>query len=476
MARPKGVIQERDVTKYWLPEGVNLAPHPPLLYRKDTHLIFIDEIHGEFISSYRAIQNANASTHPEAVKSRRSETNIERYGGTNPHNSAEVRSKFKKTMLEKYGTETALSNPKFLKKSQDTLESNYGVRNTMHSSEIRKTLEENNIVKFGVGNPMQNVEVQQKLKNSNLALYGVENPGGLPASVEKAFKTMEKNGSGRLSSKGELEILEFVKSLGIDADKGYIGGASPKELDIKIKEKNMAIEFNGVYWHSERIKNFDKNSHLNKMLICKEQGYKLLQFFDFEWNERKDQVKSFLTSALGKNQTKIHGRKTELKEVPKSEAKDFLNKYHILGSCNFKTALGLYHNNELVAMITLGVHHRNNKEIVLSRYVGKCNVSVRGGLQKLTKRAFELYGPITTWIDLRMSDGESWLKTGWNKLNTLPPDYFYYNSSDGSIISKQARQKKKIKTPVGMTEREHAKKDGLYRVYDCGKLKLVYNG
>ena len=41
-------------------------------------------------------------------------------------------------------------------------------------------------------------------------------------------------------------------------------------------------------------------------------------------------------------------------------------------------------------------------------------------------------------------------------------------------VSKQSRQKKLVSTPEGMTEREHAKLDGLLRIYDCGKIRYKY--
>lgn len=62
MGRPKGIIQARDESKYWLPNGVTLKPGQTNLYRQDTKLIFIDEKYGEFISYFKALQDAEAST------------------------------------------------------------------------------------------------------------------------------------------------------------------------------------------------------------------------------------------------------------------------------------------------------------------------------------------------------------------------------------------------------------------------------
>ena len=51
--------------------------------------------------------------------------------------------------------------------------------------------------------------------------------------------------------------------------------------------------------------------------------------------------------------------------------------------------------------------------------------------------------------------------------------HFYFDNKTGDIIGKQSRQKKRVNTPINMTEHEHALQDKLYRIYDCGKIKLV---
>jgi hypothetical protein len=71
MARPKGIIQKRDESKYWTPNGVKLKLNQPDTYNKDTKLVFIDDEFGEFVSSFKALQQANASTHPNSIKKRR---------------------------------------------------------------------------------------------------------------------------------------------------------------------------------------------------------------------------------------------------------------------------------------------------------------------------------------------------------------------------------------------------------------------
>ena len=62
----------------------------------------------------------------------------------------------------------------------------------------------------------------------------------------------------------EKEIINFIKSIYdgeiIENNRHII---SPMELDIYIPQKNLAIEFNGLYWHSELFR--DKNYHFDKI-------------------------------------------------------------------------------------------------------------------------------------------------------------------------------------------------------------------
>lgn len=274
-------------------------------------------------------------------------------------------------------------------------------------------------------------------------------------------------------SKPEQDLADFIQSLGITCIRNDRKLINPLELDMYIPELNLAIEFNGARWHCEE-NGKDRNYHLNKLNLCKSKGVDLIQILDTEWKSRSEQVKSFLTSKLGKNDRIIYARKTTIKEVSYPEAKQFLNDYHILGSCRFTKAFGLYNGDELLSLITIGLHHRNNKEYVLSRFVGKRGVSVAGGLSRLVKYASSEFGDLTTWIDLKWSNGQSWIDSGWELLHTLKPDYSYYDFNDKKSVSKQSRKKSAVNTPEGMTELEHATKDGLSRIWDCGKLKLIY--
>lgn len=72
----------------------------------------------------------------------------------------------------------------------------------------------------------------------------------------------------------EKEIVEFIKSFyNGTVEENVKDVISPYELDIFIPEKNLAIEYCGLYWHSEFSGNKNKNYHYNKWKKCNEKKY-----------------------------------------------------------------------------------------------------------------------------------------------------------------------------------------------------------
>jgi hypothetical protein len=274
-------------------------------------------------------------------------------------------------------------------------------------------------------------------------------------------------------SMGEYEIAEFLKEHALNFTsqcRKTLGTGF--ELDFVIPDKNIGIEYHGLKWHTEAKKG--KDAHLNKLTMAKTVNLKLIQVFEHEWRDRNFQVKSFLTSKLGLNKERVFARKCELKEVSKKEAIDFLNKNHIQGSGKFDIAFGLYYSNELTMLVAFGKHHRGGSGVVLTRCVSKFNTTVVGGLSRLCKHAKAVHGSFITWVDLRWSDGSSWIANNWNPEEILKPDYFYYNENTKKIVSKQSRRKSKCPPPAGLTEKQFAEIQGFMRVYDAGKLRLRY--
>lgn len=101
-------------------------------------------------------------------------------------------------------------------------------------------------------------------------------------------------------SKPEIEVQDFVKSLGFEIITNNRKIIKPLELDIFIPSLKKAIEFNGDWWHyNEKNPNSrGEEYHQNKTKMCNSLGIDLLHIRESEWiNNRKvvvNQIKKLL--------------------------------------------------------------------------------------------------------------------------------------------------------------------------------------
>lgn len=358
---------------------------------------------------------------------------------------------------------------------ENSIQDRYGVKNPSKSPMIRAKIEETNLQTYGFKCSLSHPLSKQKTKATMLSRYGVENPTQLPENSKKLQIWCEANPNKLFISKPELEVLAFIQQYYPSAKKikkeGY-------ELDIFIPELNLGIEHNGLYHHSSLFKK--KSYHLEKTKYFSNLGIRTIHIWGSEWKEKQEQVKSFLLSALDKNEHRIGARKCNIvwsnDKAEIFKAHKLLETTHIQGKPQgTKYVSNVYFNEELLATATFGKHLRNSREWVLTRFTTKTNHTISGILSKISRLASkELDSDIISWADYRLSEGKGYIKAGWIKEKIHPIDYFYYNIKSRKIVSKQSRQKNLVKTPEGMTEREHAKLDGLIEVYDCGKIKFKY--
>lgn len=97
-------------------------------------------------------------------------------------------------------------------------------------------------------------------------------------------------------SKAEIAIAELVESWGFKVIRNDREQLKGLELDIYLPEQCLAIEYCGLYYHSDLFK--DPNSHQNKYLLCKELGIKLLTIFEDEWVYQEHKVIDILRHEL----------------------------------------------------------------------------------------------------------------------------------------------------------------------------------
>lgn len=198
------------------------------------------------------------------------------------------------------------------------------------------------------------------------------------------------------TSKGEIEILNFINGLGINAEKSknrkLLNG---KEIDIVINTHKICIEYNGLYYHTERM---GKNStyHLNKTKECNNIGYGLIHIFEDVWINSKDIVKTKIKHLLNVNDgIKIGARNTVIKFITSKEKSDFLKENHIQGNDRSRIYYGAYYNDILVGVMTFNNKRNMTKnlesEYELSRFCTKQNFIVSGLSSKILNPSYTYY-------------------------------------------------------------------------------------
>jgi hypothetical protein len=222
------------------------------------------------------------------------------------------------------------------------------------------------------------------------------------------------------------------------------------------------------------LANKSKNYHYDKWKKCYDLNIKLFTIYSDEWKTDKEKIKKYIYMNLGLAKTKIFARKCEFKEISKKEANDFCNQNHLQGSTNnIVKAFGLFYENTLVLMMSFGHHHRKSNAIVLNRMCGKFDIQVVGGASKLIANAHKILNvPIITWSNNRWSNGNVYQKAGFKFDKYLPPDYDWTNHT--KRFSKQSRKKSITKQPTYMTETQYNKMLKLDKIYDCGKIRWIY--
>lgn len=266
-------------------------------------------------------------------------------------------------------------------------------------------------------------------------------------------------------SEPEREVADFLSQY-VEIERNTRSVIKPKELDIYIPSKKVAIEFNGLYWHSLKPRKY----HFEKYQECKEKGIRCIQIFEDEWRDKKEIVKSILLSAIGVYERKVFARKCIVKEIDKKIANSFLDENHLNGSVKTaQKAFGLFLGDELLQVITVGKNRfTKDGKLELLRMASKLNTQVVGGFSKILKDSG--IHEIESYVDNRIYSGSGYENSGWKVIGNSGPSYFYTNWK----IRKNRMSMMKSKLPGEGTEEQRANALGWYRVYDCGTTKLKF--
>lgn len=445
------------------------------------------------------------------VKEKKKKTNLDRRGVEYSLSDKSVREQIKKTNLKKYGTEYVSQNAEIQERIKNTNVERYGVAYVLQSPEIQERIKNTNLERYGTEIPSQSDIIKLKTIKSNKEKYNVEHINQKHISQEALIKLNDKDWlfeqhhkNKRLlqdiattlsvhpstvgykmkqfeidiinytTSSYENEIIAFLQNFDIEFKTNVRNVISPYELDIFLEKDNLAIEINGLYWHSEVFK--DKNYHKNKYDLCKNKNIKLLQIFEDEWLKNKEIIKKNILYLLKVYSEPVYARKCNIRIIGITEKKNFLELHHIQGNGAGSINFGLEYENKIVACITF---IKQNNEFILNRYATSCNVP--GGFSKLLTHFERKFNnpKIVTFADLRWSDGDLYKINGFTETESLPIDYAWSKRTDRfhKFNFRHDRMKNKLQNyDKNLSETENMHNHGFNKIWDCGKLRFVKNG
>lgn len=266
-------------------------------------------------------------------------------------------------------------------------------------------------------------------------------------------------------SKGEQQVFDYIATLdntAMQSDRKLLGNR--QELDIVIPAKKLAVEYNGVVWHSAKF-GTDRDYHQKKSEAAKRMGYRLIHIYSDEWESKQDWCKAFLRMQIVGPERKVFARKCRFSPVAPTTARDFHAEYHLQGTRSGEH-IGVYSGEELLAVATFRTGE-------LARWTVKFGVVIVGALSKVVKH----YGrEVFSFCDTGKHTGEGYLAAGFKLASEGVVSYHY---TDGyTRTNRQHFQKHKLlKNPLakGNTEQELAQSLGYYQIGGCRQAKYVYS-
>lgn len=293
-------------------------------------------------------------------------------------------------------------------------------------------------------------------------------------------KGCQKCGNHR--SDGEDDIYNLVASIigeenVLRNDRSLLGNI---ELDIFIPSVGVAIEFDGLRWHSEKFGK-DKNYHLGKTLACNEKGVRLIHIFEDEWIYHRGIVISKIRRILRASDglLRVGARKCKVEEIKGREASAFLSKNHIQGYARSTVFLGAYYGDRLVGAMSFLRCGEGKWE--LNRFATDIDLVCPGLFSKMFAHFVRDYDPVyvKSFLDRRWGNSEDnvYLSCGFVLDCVVRPSY-WYTDGHGKRIHKFGMRKvglsKKYGFDIGMTEKEMTMALGLDRIWDCGLFKYIW--
>ena len=427
------------------------------------------------------------SAQSDIVKEKVKTTNLKKYGVEYSFQANEVKDKIKATNLERYGVDNPSKSDIIKTRIVESNRKNLGVDYPMQSKDVMDKSRVTSFEKYGTEYPNQSDIVKSKIDASTLEHYGVNRACKLDEFKQKVVDTnRERYGvdytcliySGKLrgnDSSYNRSFAELLDDNGIKYEREFL--LQKYSYDFKVGE--TLIEINPTATHNTHFNPYGKNRidanyHRDKSKLARDSGYTVIHVFGWDDVDKVVQLLKFRVTA--------YARKCDVKVVSEIDTNNYLDMYHLQGTCRWqKIRLGLYHDNQLVSLMTFGKSRFNkNCEYELLRYCSHYNVV--GGAEKLFNHFIKEYKPssIVSYCDTSKFSGKVYDTLGFTHVKTNSPRKHWYSTkekrhiTDGLLLSQGYDRLFKENHGKGTSNEELILNRGYLPVYDCGQATYIW--
>ena len=283
----------------------------------------------------------------------------------------------------------------------------------------------------------------------------------------------------------ELQLLEIEYDLNNRSI--LVDDGRRLEIDIYLPKYNLGIEVNPVSTHSVDVGKLglsSKTYHQEKSLLAEEKGIGLIQFYDADYHDaRRFEVFKEQLRGLVSTKTKIGARKCQVQPISAKDCNEFLNYYHFQGmERSSSIRQGLYYDDHLVGVLTLGKSRYTSDEYEIVRYCLDPNYVIMGGFSKLFKHALEdikVGSKVVSYMDLnkRLRASNVYEKHGFQFDGLTKPDYVWVKRYGTETLSRYNTTKSKLVSEgydASKSEVEIMRDRGYFRVFGSGSKRYVF--
>lgn len=457
------------------------------------------EIFAKTTATMRERYGVDRPNQDPTIMNRAIQTSILRHGGVGLA-SKTLREKATKTNLERYGCDIPSKNKSVIQKIIDTNNALYGgvgYSSPILRPKILATVQERYgvdvVSKSGLLRGLDSIYISEDLLRYDGSDWVCKCPHPeCNKCSEKEYTIRRQVYADRKRLGCELctrlcPVGAFTSSLELfvmrildDHDIKYIHRSRTevgRELDIYIPSARLAIECNGIYWHSTKQQT-NNHTHIDKFKLCQQRGIQLLTIWEDWIHNVPEIVESMILSKLGIFQKRIGASKCKIKYV-KSCAR-FMRDNHIQGPSKSSVHICLTYHDEVVAAMEFAKRTKvsggkNDDCWELTRFCTVKNTQVIAAASRLLNRFIKDYTPhkIVSFSSNDISNGAVYKTLGFESSDDITSAYWYITPNFKRYHRTNFMKSRLVAMGEDPTKSEFEIMESkpIFRVYDSGHIK-----